>query len=143
MQLTVKQASRIANIPIDSLRYYDKLGIVVPQRGENGYRFYTEKNITALKYVYIMKQASFTLAEIKQAVLLLDSKGSAEFKVEAKKALREKTAQLQQQVSQYQQIIALLEGLNELMDETEVGCANQTQISALVSSFKNPQTPSK
>lgn len=67
-RFTVKQVSDLLCIPKDTLIYYDKLGIVIPERGENGYRHYTNKDIRELKYVEICKQNDFTLKEIKQSV---------------------------------------------------------------------------
>ena len=62
---TVKQAAETLKIPPASLRYYDRLGIVSPMRAENGYRYYSEENLRALRYMSIMKYAHFSLPEIK------------------------------------------------------------------------------
>lgn len=41
LTFTIGEVSKILNIPIDTLRYYDKIGLAPPQkRGENNYRYY-------------------------------------------------------------------------------------------------------
>lgn len=72
MGWTVNQISKLSKISTDSLRYYDKIGIVSPKRGENGYRYYDERDLILLKYITVMKYAQFSLAEIK---LILNSFG--------------------------------------------------------------------
>ena len=39
--LSIKQTAKLYDVTIDTLYYYEKLGLVVPQRNEaNGYRIY-------------------------------------------------------------------------------------------------------
>lgn len=72
MGWTVNQISKLSKISTDSLRYYDKMGIISPKRKENGYRYYDERDLILLKYTTVMKYAQFSLAEIK---LILNSFG--------------------------------------------------------------------
>ena len=65
-QYTVHQVSELLIMPKDTLRYYDKLGLVSPSRGENRYRTYSEQDILDLQYIETMKYADFSLAEIRQ-----------------------------------------------------------------------------
>lgn len=72
MGWTVNQISKLSKISTDSLRYYEKMGIISPKRKENGYRYYDERDLILLKYTTVMKYAQFSLAEIK---LILNSFG--------------------------------------------------------------------
>lgn len=61
--------SRILNISKDTLRYYDKLGIVSPKKdASNSYRYYTLEDLLALSYVLIFKDLEIPLEEIKQLI---------------------------------------------------------------------------
>jgi len=62
---SISQVSRLLNISRDTLRYYDKIGLVSPLRGENKYRYYTEEEITQLQYLKVMKYGGLSLSEIK------------------------------------------------------------------------------
>ena len=50
-QYSIQQVSELLRIPKDTLRYYDKLGLVSPSRGENRYRYYIEQDILDLQYI--------------------------------------------------------------------------------------------
>lgn len=52
-------------IPKDTLRYYDRKGIVSPSREENRYRRYSKNDIITLMNIQILQVAGFTLEEIK------------------------------------------------------------------------------
>ncbi len=64
-ELTVSEVSRELNISKDTLRYYDKIGLVKALRKVNNYRYYTIEKFLNLKYIQVMKYAGFSLSEIK------------------------------------------------------------------------------
>ena len=53
-------------IPKDTLRYYDRIGIVSPSRAENRYRAYSKDDLIDLMNIQIMQYADFSLEEIKE-----------------------------------------------------------------------------
>lgn len=60
----IKATATEVGISQEALRYYEKKGIIKPERLANGYRSYTPEQITELKYVSVMKYAHFSLTEI-------------------------------------------------------------------------------
>ncbi len=52
-------------IPKDTLRYYDRIGIVSPSREDNRYRKYSKNDLIDLMNIQIMQYADFSLDEIK------------------------------------------------------------------------------
>jgi DNA-binding transcriptional MerR regulator len=105
---TVRQASIALNIPKDTLRYYDKLHLVSPMRGENGYRLYTEEDITQLKYVYVMKYAGFSLDEIKTLFQSKGRIGAKDFKDTVLALLHAKETQTMSRIAHLTKIRALI-----------------------------------
>ncbi|MDR1206003.1 MAG: MerR family transcriptional regulator [Peptococcaceae bacterium] len=65
---TINETSQLLQIPKTKLRYYDQFGIVSPKRAENGYRFYSERDILDLQYAEVMKSSGFSLLEIRQVL---------------------------------------------------------------------------
>ena len=55
----------------DSLRFYEKRGLLQARRGVNGYRDYPEEAVQWLGYVRTAQQLGFTLAEIAADLPLL------------------------------------------------------------------------
>jgi DNA-binding transcriptional MerR regulator len=64
-QYSIKEVSRILGIPKDTLRYYDRIGIVSPSREHNSYRRYSKDDLVDLMHIQIMQYADFSLEEIK------------------------------------------------------------------------------
>jgi len=132
MEWTIQQIALITGIPKDSLRYYDKLGMISPKRHENGYRYYDDNDLAALQYLTVMKYAQFTLSEIKAMVGLSCDQPTAECNEIGKRILTEKTKELKQVVANYQKIILLLEELLPMIDGVETYSSNQERIEAYV-----------
>jgi len=66
---SINQVSSKLSISKDTLRYYDKIGLVCPFRGENKYRQYSEIDLLELQYIETMKYGDFSLAEIKTILI--------------------------------------------------------------------------
>ncbi len=67
-QYSIQHVSHELGIPKETLRYYDKMQLVMPVRGENRYRYYTPENMLDLMYIQVMKFAGLSLAEIKRVL---------------------------------------------------------------------------
>lgn len=52
-------------IPKDTLRYYDRMGIVSPSRDDNRYRRYSKDDLIDLMNIQVMQYAGFSLDEIR------------------------------------------------------------------------------
>ncbi len=64
-----EQLAEKANVGKDTLRYYEKIGLLTPPpRGANGYRHYSKENLNELKFIKLAQSVGFTLNEIKPAI---------------------------------------------------------------------------
>ncbi len=69
------EVAKLANINVETLRYYEKKGLIlIPERNTNGYRLYNDETITRLKIIKYSKACGFTLEEIKEIMLIFDRK---------------------------------------------------------------------
>lgn len=132
MVWTIQQVSKKTGISTDSLRYYDKLGIVSPKRHKNGYRYYDEKDISDLHYIRVMKYAQFTLSDIKTILEFSDHDPSPSCNDICRIILTNKVSALRQTVLSYQKIIILLEKLLPLIGCMEAYYNNRAEINAFV-----------
>lgn len=65
----ISDISKILNLSKDTLRYYDKLGIVSPQKSpHNNYRYYSFEDFVVLTYVMLLRDLDIPLSEIKAAI---------------------------------------------------------------------------
>lgn len=70
--MLIGEVSKQFGISIETLRYYDRIGILTPGRLHQN-RYYDEKNIAKLKAIMMMKRMMFSLDEIKN-ILNMDEK---------------------------------------------------------------------
>lgn len=64
--------AKMAGVTIETLRYYEKKGLILPKRIGNGYRVYSEEILDRLNFIKRAKQAGFTLEEIRKTLQLFD-----------------------------------------------------------------------
>lgn len=71
-RFTVGEAAKMCSIPADTLRYYDRIGLISPKVvGENGYRYYDFEDFRLLYTIKYMKKIGMPLSEMKK---LLDNR---------------------------------------------------------------------
>lgn len=62
---SISQVSLKLGVSKDTLRYYEKLGLITPERRESGYRTYSDSDVLDVMYIQVLKYAGFTLSDIK------------------------------------------------------------------------------
>ncbi len=69
MAYTVKNLSRLSGVTVRTLHYYEEIGLLHPAyHGENGYRYYEEKQLLDLQQILFFKELGFTLKQIKKVL---------------------------------------------------------------------------
>ena len=72
MKYSIKEAAQMLNIPVSTIRYYDKEGLLPSlERKSSGYRAFSEGDIETLKIVLWLKKAHMPLKEIARFIQLL------------------------------------------------------------------------
>lgn len=65
--MKIKEVSKLANISIRTLHYYDEINLLKPSSiNSSGYRNYDEKNLEKLHKIMFLKEMDFSLLEIKE-----------------------------------------------------------------------------
>lgn len=113
--MQIKQFAAKFNIQPDTIRYYEKEGVLKPKRQDNGYRTYDEVCVQQLQFILVLKQLGFTIKEIRQ-LLSLKGKPASELCNQMSVALFEdKITLLEQKIKFYQVAIKALNTAKELM----------------------------
>lgn len=60
----IREMSEVLSVSTDTLRFYEKKGILTPKRRENGYRYYTEDDIKNFMWILYNRKLNFSLEEI-------------------------------------------------------------------------------
>lgn len=71
MSYTIKQVSEITGLPIPTLRYYDKEGLLPGlKRRESGYRIFTDDDLNTIRIIECFKQSGLQIKEMKRFMAL-------------------------------------------------------------------------
>ncbi len=98
--MKIGQVARETGLSIKAIRYYHDIGLVVAQRGDNGYRAYSAAQVEQLRFVARSKALGFSLEQCGE-LLSLQSRSDRTagqvkaLAVEQLTLVREKIAQLQ------------------------------------------------
>ncbi|MDK8239026.1 MerR family transcriptional regulator [Gemella morbillorum] len=69
----IKKVSELSGVSVRTLHHYDKIGLLSPQKKENGYRYYSEEDISFLQMILFYKYLGFPLKKIKELLKKEDS----------------------------------------------------------------------
>ncbi|NOX90198.1 MAG: MerR family transcriptional regulator [Calditrichaeota bacterium] len=112
MSFTIGQLSRMSGVSVETIRFYERKGLLSPaRRRSSGYREYTENEFKRLKFIRKAKEHGFTLKEIEELLELRlspestcgDIKERAELKL---RIIKKKIAELTQMRKAIEGLIA-------------------------------------
>lgn len=94
--MNIGQAAQACGLPSKTIRFYEEIGLVVPERHEaNSYRIYSMTDIERLRFLQRARAVGFGIEECRQLLMLyLDEKQRTE---QAKVLLSEYLYKLDQQ----------------------------------------------
>ena len=59
-----KEAAQLSGVSVKTLHHYDKIGLLVPLKSENGYRTYSKEDLERLQVILYYKYLGFSLEKI-------------------------------------------------------------------------------
>lgn len=92
----IGEFSKITNLPVKTLRYYNEIGLLIPEEVDiyTGYRYYGERNLNEIEMIKQLKSVGFTLDEIITNWKNFDDENFEQ----KKKELYEKQQNIEQQI---------------------------------------------
>lgn len=67
-------AAKRSSLPAKTIRYYEDIDLVIPERSANGYRCYSEKDIHRLRFVQRARSLGFSVEECRLLLSLYQNK---------------------------------------------------------------------
>ena len=104
----IKYVSEISGVSVRTLHHYDEIGLLSPQKKENGYRYYSEEDMTFLQMILFYKYLGFSLKKIKELL-----------KNEDEEVLNHLKAQLKLMQKEKQKLLTLIETLEKTIESEE------------------------
>jgi len=96
--MNISQFSKKYGLSLDTLRFYEKCKILIPDRSTNGYRNYQDIHEQKIKLIICLKSIGFTLEEIKQLIELETKPPSEECNIISNQLIDKKIEMIIQQI---------------------------------------------
>lgn len=95
----ISEAARATGFTVSALRFYEKQGVVVPERTHTGYRSYRHENIEALRFLARAKALGLTLPEISELLGLLADEDCQPVQTRLRELVTDRITQAQDQIA--------------------------------------------
>ncbi len=100
--MTINEVSKKVNITQDTLRFYEKVGLIGPiERSKSGFRNYNEEDLKRIEFVKCMRNAELSIEVLRKYMELYDE--GDETKEERKKLLIEQKEILDKKIKDMQE----------------------------------------
>lgn len=118
--MNIGTVSKRTGVPAKTIRYYEDIELITPQRSANGYRSFTESDLHKLEFLGRARTLGFSIADCRKLLALYEdgTRESAEVKAVAEKHLQDidaKLLQLQSMRSTLAHLVSCCAG-NDLPD---------------------------
>ena len=121
--MTIGKLAERAGISTDTLRYYEKMGLIkAARRSESGYRMYGEEAKRILQFIKGAKTLNFTLEEIRQLLTL--NRSDKATCAEVLKHTTGKISEAEQKIRELKEVKKILTSLVEQCpaDDSSISC---------------------
>jgi Cu(I)-responsive transcriptional regulator len=81
--MNIGAAARQSELPAKTIRYYEEIGLVAPDRAGNGYRDYGSDDIHKLRFIQRARSLGFSIDECRQLMALYEDRSRASRDVKA------------------------------------------------------------
>ena len=103
-----------SGLPEKTLRYYETIDLVVPQRARNGYRAYSETDIHKLSFVRRARGSGFSVEDCRTLLSLYEDKNRSS--ADVKRITERHLAKIERKLDE---LTAIREVLNQLVKRCE------------------------
>lgn len=97
-RLKIGEVRRQTGVAVGALRYYESLGLIHSDRGDNGYRYYPQATVQQVQFIKKAQTLGFSLEEIRE-ILNLHQQGDIPCEW-VQSLLQDKIEQLDHQIQQ-------------------------------------------
>lgn len=112
--MNIGQVAKSSGIPVKTIRYYEEIGFIRPDRDANGYRNFDDRDLHKLAFIGRARSLGFTIEECRALLALYEdqSRASADVKRLAMDHLKDIDAK-----------IAALKSMRDTLSNLVTSCA--------------------
>lgn len=128
---TIGSAAKAAGIGVETIRFYERKGLIKQPPKVSGFRYYSETDIKELKFVRKAKTLGFSLDAIKELLKLEVCSSETSKVIQARS--KEKELEIKQKIAELEQI---LESLQRFSSACASGKKTSTKCCGLLDCFE-------
>jgi len=99
-------ASEHSGLPPKTIRYYEDIGLIRPDRADNGYRDYSMSDVHKLAFLHRSRGLGFSIEECRQLLALYEDKTRAS--ADVKSMTQRKVAEIDRKIDELHQLRRML-----------------------------------
>jgi len=73
--MQIREVEQSAGLPAKTIRYYEEIGLVRPNRQDNGYRIYSTEDVHRLRFLQRARGLGFSIEDCRALLSLYDETG--------------------------------------------------------------------
>lgn len=127
--MTIGELAKKCGVSVRTLQYYHKEGILIPTaQSEGGRRLYSDKDLVILKQILSLKYLGFSLAEIRNKIIPLNSP------VQVSAMLDQQKSFIKKRMESLKGVIAAIDALQEDIQQSDL--VNFSRYAEIVSAMQ-------
>lgn len=107
--MNIGAAAERSGLPAKTIRYYEDIALITPQRQENGYRDYGDSDIHKLRFLHRARNLGFSIDECRMLLSLYGDEHRASADVKA--IAEQKLSEIDQKIRELQSLKSALSPL--------------------------------
>ena len=104
--MNIGAAADLTGLPAKTIRYYEDIGLVVPERTANGYRRYAEQDLHRLAFLQRARGLGFSIDECRLLLSLYDDERRES--ADVKRIAMEKVSEIERKIRELETMRATL-----------------------------------
>ena len=109
--MNIGDVSRQSGVPPKTIRYYEEIGLIRPNRSENGYRAFTENHVHKLAFLGRARALGFTIEDCRTLLALYEDENRES--VQVKTVAEDHLRQIEEKIEKLQSMRTTLTELVE------------------------------
>ena len=102
-----------SSLPAKTIRYYEDIGLIRPDRRDNGYRDYSIEDVHRLRFLQRSRSLGFSVEECRQLLALYSDRGRESAEVKAVAAIK---------LGEIERKLVELQGLRDMLSRLVASC---------------------
>nr|MBP8207539.1 MerR family transcriptional regulator [Acinetobacter sp.] len=118
MMLTIGKLAKHCDMNVETVRYYQRIGLLRIPKSTTAYRYYNEQDIETLSFIQKAKDAGLQLSEIQELLTLeLDDR------IQVRQVIEQRLEKIDQRIRELQSLkLRLVSWLDECKSSSEDCC---------------------